>query len=106
MVRKLIELGIFMYFEKENLNTQSMESELILSILSSMAQDESVSISQNSKWGIKQRFKNGTYKIAYPPYGYANVNGSMEIVPAEAEIIKKIFRDTLSGKGCYTVAGN
>lgn len=104
MVRKLIELGIFMYFEKENLNTQSMESELILSILSSMAQDESVSISQNSKWGIKQRFKNGTYKIAYPPYGYANVNGSMEIVPAEAEIIKKIFRDTLSGKGCYTVA--
>lgn len=104
MVRKLIDLGVFLYFEKENLNTQSMESELILSILSSIAQDESTSISQNSKWGVKSRFKNGTFKISYPPYGYANVDGKMEIIPEESEIVKRIFRDTLAGKGSYTIA--
>jgi DNA invertase Pin-like site-specific DNA recombinase len=104
MVRKLIDLGIFMYFENENLNTQSMESELILSILSSMAQDESTSISRNNKWAINSRFKNGTYKISYPPYGYDNVDGKMEIVPGEAELVKEIFSDALAGKGWYTIA--
>lgn len=104
MVRKLIDLGVFLYFEKENINTQSMESELILSILSSMAQDESVSISENNKWGVKTRFKNGTYKISYPPYGYANIDGKMEIVPDEAEIVRGIFKCALTGKGSYTIA--
>lgn len=104
MVRKLIELGIFLYFEKENINTQSMESELILSILSSMAQDESSSISENNKWGAKARFKNGTYKISYPPYGYVNNDGIMEIIPEQAEIVQDIFKCALSGKGSYTIA--
>ncbi|TDT71513.1 DNA invertase Pin-like site-specific DNA recombinase [Hypnocyclicus thermotrophus] len=104
MVRKLIGLGIFLYFEKENLNTQSMESELILSILSSMAQDESTSISQNSKWSVQSRFKKGTFKISYPPYGYANIDGKMEVIPEKAEIVRGIFREALAGKGCYTIA--
>lgn len=104
MVRKLIDLGIFLYFEKENINTQSMESELILSILSSMAQDESSSISENNKWGAKTRFRNGTYKISYPPYGYANIDGKMEIIPEEAEIVRGIFKCALAGKGSYTIA--
>jgi len=104
MVRKLIELGVFLYFEKENINTQSMESELILSILSSMAQDESSSISENNKWGAKTRFRNGTYKISYPPYGYANIDGKMEIIPEEAEIVRGIFKCALVGKGSYTIA--
>lgn len=47
-----------------------MESELMLSILSSLAESESVSISENEKWGIKKRFQNGTFIISYPPYGY------------------------------------
>lgn len=104
MVRKLIDLGIFLYFEKENINTQSMESELILSILSSMAQDESSSISENNKWGAKTRFKNGTYKISYPPYGYANIDGKMEIIPNEADVVREIFKCALAGKGSYTIA--
>lgn len=104
MVRRLIELGIFLYFEKEKINTQSMESELILSILSSMAQDESSSISENNKWGAKARFKNGAYKISYPPYGYTNNDGVMEIVPDEAEIVRDIFKCALAGKGSYTIA--
>lgn len=67
LVRKLIGLGIFIYFEKENINTGSMESELMLSILSGLAESESVSIAENSKWSVKRRFQNGTFKISYPP---------------------------------------
>ena len=51
LVRKLLDLNIYIYFEKENINTGSMESELMLSILSGLAESESVSISENEKWG-------------------------------------------------------
>ena len=53
LVRKLLDLNIYIYFEKENINTGSMESELMLSILSGLAESESVSISENEKWGIR-----------------------------------------------------
>lgn len=58
IVRELLEIGVTVSFEKENIDTGSMESELILSILSSMAEDESASISQNEKWSIKRKFHN------------------------------------------------
>ena len=104
LVRKLLDLNIYIYFEKENLNTGSMESELMLSILSGLAESESMSISENEKWGIKRRFQNGTFIISYPPYGYANVDGEMVIVPEQAEIVKQIFADTLAGKSTHAIA--
>lgn len=104
LVRKLLDLNIYIYFEKENLNTGSMESELMLSILSSLAESESVSISENEKWSIKRRFQNGTFIISYPPYGYANVEGEMVIIPEQAEIVKQIFADTLAGKSTHAIA--
>lgn len=104
MVRKLVEMGVFIFFEKENINTGSMESELMLSILSSLAESESVSISENSKWSIRRRYQNGTFIISYPPYGYANVNGEMKIVPEEADVVKRIFAECLAGTGTYTIA--
>lgn len=104
MVRKLVETGIFIFFEKENINTGSMESELMLSILSSLAESESVSISENEKWSIRKRYQNGTFIISYPPYGYDNVNGEMIIVPEEAVVVKRIFADCLAGIGTYTIA--
>ncbi|SHH59569.1 recombinase family protein [Clostridium grantii] len=104
LVRKLLGLNVYINFEKENLNTGSMESELMLSILSSLAESESVSISENEKWSIKKRFQNGTYIISYPPYGYANINGEMVIVPEQAEVVKQIFTDTLAGKSTHIIA--
>ena len=82
---------VYVIFEKENINTGSMESELMLAVLASMAESESRSISENEKWSIKKKFKNGTYVIAYPPYGYANVDGEMVIVPEQAEVVKRDF---------------
>ena len=99
MVRKLLALNIPIYFEKENLNTGSMESELFLAILSSMAEGESVSISENSKWSIQKRFKNGTFKISYPPYGYDWDGEQMVVNPEQAENVRWIFDQVLAGRG-------
>lgn len=65
--------------EKENIDTGKMEGELLLSILSSLAESESRSISENETWSIQKRFRNGTYKIAYPPYGCDYIDGEMVV---------------------------
>lgn len=104
MVRKLLELDIPIYFEKENLNTSSMESELFLAILSSMAEGESTSISENSKWSIQRRFKNGTFKLSYPPYGYDWDGEQMVINPDQAKTVRWIFEQVLSGKGTHAIS--
>ena len=104
MVRKLIDLDVYIYFEKENINTQSMESELMLSILSGLAESESISISENNKWAIQRRFQNGTFKVSYPPYGYKNIDGQMIVNPKQAEVVKFIFAEALSGKGTQKIA--
>lgn len=104
LVRKLLDLDIPIFFEKENINTGSMESELFLSILSSMSQDESSSISLNSKWSIENRFKNGTYKVGYPPYGYEWNGEEMVINNEQADVVKTIFADVLKGKGTKAIA--
>lgn len=103
-VRKLIKLKVFIYFEKENINTGEMESELLLTIFSSLAESESVSIAENETWAIQKRFQNGTFKIGYPPYGYKNIDGEMVIDGIEAEVVRFIFAECLSGKGCYTIS--
>ncbi len=104
LVRKLQELDIPIYFEKENINTGSMESELFLTILSSMAEEESTSISGNNKWSIKKRFQNGTFKLSYAPYGYRWDGRTLRIIPEQAEIVKRIFAEVLNGKGTETIA--
>ena len=104
IVRKLCQDGIYIYFEKENIDTGKMEGELLLSILSSLAESESRSISENETWGIQKRFMNGTFKIGYPPYGYKNVNGEMIVVEQQAEIVRWIFSEILTGKSSGTIA--
>jgi len=104
LVRKLQALNIPILFERENLNTGSVEDELILAILSSMAEGESSSTSLNSKWSIQKRFRNGTFKIGYPPYGYDWNGEEMVVNPGQAKIVKEIFSDYLSGTGIYTIA--
>ena len=104
-IRMLKELGVEVYFEKEHIGTMSEKSEQLLTILSSIAQSESESISTNSRWSIQRRFQNGTYIIPTPAYGYTNdENGNIVIVPEEAEIVRRIFSEFLRGKGAHTIA--
>lgn len=103
-VRKLCNMGIYILFEKENIDTGKMEGELLLSILSSLAESESRSISENETWSIQKRFRNGTYKIAYPPYGYDYIDGEMVVNPEQSEIVKWIFEEVLSGSSTTQIA--
>ena len=99
IVRRLTELSVFILFEKENINTRITDSELILTILSSLAAEESISISKNCKWSIQNRFKNGTYKLSSPPYGYDYNGETLVPNPEQVRIVKRIFGDVLSGFG-------
>jgi len=104
LVRKLQALNIPLYFERENINTCRMENEVMLSSLSSMAENESHSIADNAKWAIQNRFKNGSYKIGYPPYGYDWIDGKLKTNYKQASIVKGIFASYLSGKGVLSIA--
>nr|WP_245539432.1 recombinase family protein [Succinimonas amylolytica] len=104
LVRELISLNIPIHFEKEGIDTSAMESELLLSVMSSLAESESRSISENTKWSFGKQFRNGTFKVRTPPYGYRRVDGDLQIDPEEAQIVKRIFREAVSGKGASVIA--
>jgi DNA invertase Pin-like site-specific DNA recombinase len=104
LTRLLMSLDIQVYFEKENINTASMESEMFLSILSSMAQDESTSISGNAKWSLQSRFASNTFKMTSAPYGYDWTPNGLVINPITSKVVKHIFRETIQGKGRHQIA--
>ena len=104
MVRHLSEKGIFIFFEKENIDTGRMEGELLLSILSSLAENESRSISDNENWSIQKRFQDGTFILVYPPYGYKRDGRKWVIDEEQAKIVRWIFQEVLSGSSANQVA--
>lgn len=104
-IRKLKSLGITIYFEKENISTISEQSEQMLTILSSLAQGESESISTNNRWGIQKRFRDGSYNISCVAYGYTkNENGEITIKEDEAKIVRRIYSEYLNGKGSFVIS--
>lgn len=105
VIRKLKLLGIGVYFEKENINTLSEKSEMLLTILSSIAQGESETISTNNKWGIRKKFEDGTFRFSTPAYGYTkDEDGQLIINKEEAKVVRRIFTEYLNGKGFYVIA--
>lgn len=104
-IRKLKALGIGIYFEKENINTLTEKSELMITILSSIAQGESEDFSGNNRWATIKRFQDGTYIVSTPAYGYVNdEDGNLTIQPEEAAVVRKIFNLYLNGMGTYLIA--
>ena len=97
-VRHLKDLGIEVRFEKENINSLSGDGELMLSILASFAQEESRSISDNVKWGIRKRFENGDPCGRPPVFGYKWEEDKLVIVPEEAAVVRRIFQNFIDGK--------
>ena len=98
-VRALKELGIAVIFEKENMNTLEIDSEILITMLGAFAQSESESISANVRWGIRQAMKEGKATIQYKYlYGYRKGDdGKPEIIPDQAEVVRKIYDLFLSG---------
>lgn len=105
-VRKLRTKNIGIYFEKEGINTLDANGEVLLTILSSLAQQESESLSQNVKLGYQYRFQRGKVNVNYNRFlGYTKgEDGKLEIVPEEAEVVKRIYREYLEGGSTISIA--
>lgn len=101
-VRELKSLGIDVFFEEQNIHTLSSQGELMLSILASFAQAESLSASENQKWRIRKNFEEGKPWCGVM-LGYRQDDGRFVIVPEEAEIVKRIYAEFLSGKGIVAI---
>ena len=99
-VRKLKEKGVEVYFEKENIYTLDSKGELLITIMSSLAQEESRSISENVTWGQRKRFADGKVSLPYKNFlGYEKgKDGVPKIVEKEAKIVRLIYRLFLEGK--------
>lgn len=103
-VRMLKALGVDVYFEKENINTQTMKTETEFAALSSMAQDESISISKNVRLAIRHQMMDGTYHYGKMPYGYRKEGTKMAIVEEEAKVVRLIFTSYIQGKQMKQIA--
>ena len=105
-VRKLKEKGVEVYFQKENIYTLDSKGELLITIMSSLAQEESRSISENVTWGQRKRFADGKVSMSYRQFlGYRKgTDGLPEIVPEEAELVRRIYRTFMQGKTPHGIA--
>lgn len=105
-VRKLKEKGIEIYFEKENIWTLDSKGELLITIMSSLAQEESRSISENVTWGQRKRFADGKVTVPFGHFlGYdRGEDGNLVLNPKEAVIIRRIFSMFLQGMTPYGIA--
>ena len=105
-VRKLKEKSVEVYFEKENIYTLDSKGELFITIMSSLAQEESRSISENVTWGQRKRMADGKVTMPYGRFlGYRKgEDGFPEIVPEEAEVVKLIYKSFMEGLSYYKIA--
>jgi DNA invertase Pin-like site-specific DNA recombinase len=103
-VRELKSLDVDVYFERENIHSMSGDGELMLSILAAFAQEESLSVSENCKWRIRDKFKEGIPVGFYQMYGYKLINGEMTINESQAAVIRIIFEDYVNGLGTEKIA--
>lgn len=105
-VRELKAHGVEVYFEKENIYTFDGKGELLITIMSSLAQEESRSISENVTWGQRKRFSDGKVSLPYKQFlGYRKgADGLPEIVPEEAEIVRRIYSLYMAGKTDTAIA--
>jgi DNA invertase Pin-like site-specific DNA recombinase len=105
-IRKLKEKNIAILFEKEGVNTLEGSGELLITILSSQAQEESRNISENTRWGIVRRYENGIISVNHKKFmGYTKdkKTGELVIVPEQAEIVRRIFRMYLEGSSILEI---
>lgn len=105
-IRELKDLNIPVFFEKESINTMDAKGEVLLTIMASLAQQESQSLSQNVKLGIQYRYQQGKVQINHNRFlGYTkDADGNLVIEPEQAEIVRRIYREYLQGLSMDKIA--
>lgn len=107
-IRQLKEKNIPVFFEKESINTMDSKGEVLLTIMASLAQQESQSLSQNVKLGLQYRYQQGKVQVNHNRFlGYTkDANGNLIIEPKQAEIVKRIYREYLEGYSMDKIAAS
>ena len=100
IVRHLKDIGVEVWFEDEGIHSMDGDGELMLTILASFAQEESRSISENCKWGIRKQYERGASR-GCKIYGYRTKKGQLVIREDEAAVVRRIFQMFLDGDSCY-----
>lgn len=98
-VRQLSAMGVSVLFEKEQIDTAKMSSEIMLALTGTQAQDESFAISTNMRWSYEKRMRSGEFNGCYTPYGYRFQDRKLTIYEPEAVVVQQIFEMYLSGYG-------
>lgn len=105
-IRELNKLGVGVFFEEQNMNTLSHEGDFVLTILSSIAQEEAKQVSENMKWRIRKDFEEGLIWGGKDHYGYKldYKQKKLIVIPEQAEVVKQIFNWYLEGCGVNMIA--
>ncbi len=103
-IRALKDIGVSVYFEEQGIDTTKINAEMIVTFPGMVAQQESMTISGNLRWGIQKRMKKGEYICTHLPYGYNLVDKKMELNEDEAKVVRRIFDLYLQGLGMGTIA--
>ena len=105
-IRQLKEKNIPVFFEKEAINTMDAKGEVLITIMASLAQQESQSLSQNVKLGLQFRYQNGQVQVNHNHFlGYTkDADGNLIIDPEQAEVVKRIYREYLEGSSMDKIA--
>ena len=104
-LRELLTLGVSVYFEKENINTETLTTELMVSVFGALSQQESISISQNQRISYQRRMERGEFITCMAPIGYQLVDGkNLEIEKVDSDIVRWIFEHYLAGYSAEWIA--
>lgn len=105
-IRQLKEKSIAVWFEKESINTMDSKGEVLITIMASLAQQESQSLSQNVKLGLQYRYQQGKVQVNHNHFlGYTkDGDGHLVIDPEQAEVVKRIYREYLEGLSMKKIA--
>lgn len=103
-VRQLKSCGVSVFFENDNIDTDKMDSEMILYIKSAFAQGEAMSASKRMTTSVRMKMESGTYVTPTAPFGYRLVEGKLVVEPMEAEIVRNIFKMYLDGFGVVNIS--
>jgi DNA invertase Pin-like site-specific DNA recombinase len=102
-VRELDKLNVDVFFEEQNIHSISSEGEMVLTLLASVAQEESRSVSENMKWRIKKEFQQGEIWGGRSPLGYNLKNKTFRVIPKEAELVQLIYKLYVDGNGAEAI---
>ena len=103
-LRILKDIGVSVYFEEQDIDTDKMNAEMIVTFPGMAAQQESVTISDNMRWSYKKRMESGDFNTCYAAYGFDLKDGQLIEKPEEAEVVRRILSMFLQGSGQQSIA--